>query len=134
MEAEMATTPSHLDIRLKRAYESPAASDGTRVLIDRLWPRGVTKEIAAIDHWVRDIAPSTELRRWFGHDVARWGEFRHRYSAELRRHVDRLDELARLARSGTLTLVFSARDEGHNNAVVLRQVLLEHMNRRAFAE
>jgi uncharacterized protein YeaO (DUF488 family) len=112
------------DIRLKRAYEPHSASDGTRILIDRLWPRGVTKKAAAIDHWFRDLAPSTELRQWFGHDVNRWNEFRRRYTTELKQHRGQVDELRRLARKGPVTLVFGARDEEHNDAVVLRHVLL----------
>jgi uncharacterized protein YeaO (DUF488 family) len=110
-------------IRLKRAYSPPAAGDGTRVLVDRLWPRGVKKADAAIDHWFRDVAPSAELRRWFGHDASRWAEFRRRYRAELKQHGKELDELRRLSRAGPLTLVFAARDEEHNDAVVLRDVL-----------
>lgn len=121
----MAKSTAHLDIRLKRAYEPPAKSDGTRVLVDRLWPRGVKKEAAAVDHWFRDLAPSTELRQWFGHDVGRWREFQRRYAAELKHHAELLDELLRLGHEGTLTLVFAARDEEHNDAVVLKQVLLE---------
>ncbi|HZT87509.1 MAG TPA: DUF488 domain-containing protein [Stellaceae bacterium] len=113
------------EIRLKRAYEPPAASDGTRVLIDRLWPRGVAKARAAIDHWFRDLAPSTELRRWFHHDPALWEEFQRRYAQELAGHPGRLDELLQLARAGPVTLVYGARDEQHNDAVVLRRVLLE---------
>jgi len=112
-------------IRLKRAYDAPAADDGVRVLVDRLWPRGVRKADAAIDLWMKDIAPSTELRRWFGHDPARWPEFRRRYEAELREHADRLEELRGMARRGPVTLVFGARDEAHNDAVVLRELLLE---------
>jgi uncharacterized protein YeaO (DUF488 family) len=111
-------------IKLKRAYEPPAASDGQRILIDRLWPRGVSKAKAAIDRWLKEIAPSTELRKWFGHDPARWQEFRKRYAAEIRGHPEPLDELRRLAREGPLTLVYSARDETHNDAVVLRELLL----------
>ena len=118
------------DIRLKRAYEPPAAGDGARVLIDRLWPRGVTKAEAAIDHWFRDLAPSTELRQWFRHDPALWDEFQQRYRNELDSHPDRLDNLLRLARAGPLTLVYGARDEQHNDAVVLRRVLLERAGRR----
>lgn len=121
----MTTSTAELDVRLKRAYEMPAKSDGTRVLIDRLWPRGLTKQEAAIDHWFRDIAPSTELRRWFGHDVSLWPEFQKRYTAELKHHGEQLDELLRIARHGPLTLVFGARDEEHNDAVVLKHVLLE---------
>ena len=120
---------SSLDIRLKRAYEPPAAGDGTRVLIDRLWPRGVTKAEAAVDHWFRDLAPSTELRRWFRHDPALWDEFQRRYTGELGRHLERLDVLLRLAHAGPLTLVYGARDERHNDAVVLRRVLLDRARR-----
>jgi uncharacterized protein YeaO (DUF488 family) len=126
----MATLTAQLNIRLKRAYEHPSATDGTRVLIDRLWPRGVKKEEAAIDQWFRDLAPSTELRRWFRHDVSLWGEFRRRYSAELKQHAEQLDELLRLAHEGPVTLVFAARDEEHNDAVVLRDILAEHSKRR----
>ena len=112
------------NIRLKRAYNSAGSGDGTRVLVDRLWPRGVRKADAAIDVWAKDIAPSPALRRWFGHDPARWHEFRRRYSEEIHRRRDRLDELRTLAQKGRVTLVFGARDEVHNDAVVLREVLL----------
>jgi uncharacterized protein YeaO (DUF488 family) len=112
-------------IRVKRAYERPSHADGTRILIDRLWPRGVSKDRAAIDQWAKDLAPSTALRRWFGHDPERWQEFRQRYADELRAHSDELDELRRLARHRAVTLVFSARDEAHNNAVALREILLD---------
>ncbi len=111
-------------VRLKRAYERPAAEDGTRILVDRLWPRGVKKEHAAIDHWVKDLSPSTELRKWFGHDPDRWQDFRRRYRAELRQRSDQLDRLRDLARQGAITLVYAAHDERHNDAVVLREVLL----------
>lgn len=120
------TSRSKLDIRLKRAYEAPSKSDGTRVLIDRLWPRGLTKEKAGVDRWLKDIAPSTQLRRWFGHDPERWGEFQRRYAAELKRHSELVDELVNLSHEGTLTLVFGARDEEHNDAVVLKNLLLHH--------
>jgi uncharacterized protein YeaO (DUF488 family) len=112
-------------VKLKRAYDPPLARDGTRILIDRLWPRGVSKSDAAIDRWVKDIAPSTALRKWFGHDPARWQEFRRRYAAEIHDHADTLAELRTAAREGPITLVFSARDELHNDAVVLRDVLLQ---------
>ena len=112
------------DIRLKRVYQPHSASDGTRILIDRLWPRGVTKKAAAIDHWFRDLAPSTELRQWFGHDFDRWKEFRRRYTSELKHKGAEIDELRRLVRQGPVTLVFAARDEEHNDAVVLRRFLL----------
>ena len=111
-------------IKLKRAYESPAAGDGTRILVDRLWPRGVKKAAAAIDMWAKDIAPSTELRQWFGHETNRWEEFCRRYVAELEQKPDLIDELRALARSGKITLVFGAHDQAHNDAVVLRKVLL----------
>jgi uncharacterized protein YeaO (DUF488 family) len=111
-------------IKLKRAYEPPEPGDGTRILVDRLWPRGVKKAAAAIDLWVKDIAPSTELRQWFGHQTGRWDEFRRRYAAELERKTDLIDELRALARRGPITLVFSAHDAAHNDAVVLRAVLL----------
>lgn len=112
------------NIRLKRAYEPPATSDGRRILVDRLWPRGISKADAAIDRWMKDIAPSTELREWFGHDAERWPEFQRRYALEVRKHREQLAELRRLARKDPLTLVYSARDEAHNDAVALRQVLL----------
>jgi uncharacterized protein YeaO (DUF488 family) len=112
------------DVRLKRAYEPADDSDGTRVLVDRLWPRGVGKKDAAIDRWVKDLSPSAELRKWFGHDPERWSEFRRRYRAELRAHSEQLEELRALVRKGPVTLVYAARDEEHNDAVVLRDVLL----------
>ena len=112
-----------MDVRRKRAYDAPAASDGYRVLIDRLWPRGVPKTDAEIDEWARELAPTTELRRWFGHDPERFDEFRRRYLAELATHEDKLRELRRRARTGRLTLVYSARDEEHNDAVVLDELL-----------
>ncbi len=111
-------------VRLKRAYLAAAAADGMRILVDRLWPRGVRKSDAAIDLWIKDVAPSTALRQWFGHDPARWPEFRRRYAAELRGNRDKVAELRALAGRGTVTLVFAARDERHNEAVVLRDVLL----------
>lgn len=110
-------------VRLKRAYEAAARGDGYRVLIDRLWPRGVSKEEAQLDEWARELAPSSELRRWFGHEPARFDEFRRRYSKELAAHEDKLRELRRRAREGTLTLVYAARDSEHNDAVVLAELL-----------
>jgi uncharacterized protein YeaO (DUF488 family) len=112
------------NVMLKRAYERPAREDGTRILIDRLWPRGLTKEAAAIDEWLKDIAPSTALRHWFGHDPARWKEFRRRYCDEVRQNRLHFDRLRALARQGPITLVFSAHDELHNDAIVLRALLL----------
>lgn len=110
-------------IRLKRAYEPAASSDGYRVLIDRLWPRGISRERAKLDAWDRELPPSTKLRKWFAHDPGRFEEFRRRYVEELRHQRPRLTELRRRARSGTLTLVYSARDTEHNDAVVLAEVL-----------
>lgn len=112
------------DIRLKRAYEPAAAEDGARVLVDRLWPRGVSKAKLALDGWLKEIAPSDALRRWFGHDPERWGEFRRRYKAELSHHAALIAELRGRARKGPLTLVYAARDVAHNEAVVLRDALL----------
>jgi uncharacterized protein YeaO (DUF488 family) len=123
-EAEMSSRIRAAGVKLKRAYEPAAASDGRRVLIDRLWPRGVSKGEAAIDEWLKEIAPSTALRKWFGHDPARWQEFRKRYAAEIRQHPEQLGELRRCASEGLITLVYSARDEAHNDAVVLRSILL----------
>ena len=113
-------------VKLKRAYERPTPDDGTRVLVDRLWPRGVKKADAAIDYWAKELAPSTELRKWFGHDPARWEEFRRRYSVEIHGQGDELDRLRDLARKGAVTLVYGAHDEIHNDAVVLREILLTH--------
>jgi uncharacterized protein YeaO (DUF488 family) len=110
-------------VRLKRAYEAPAASDGYRMLIDRIWPRGVTREQARLDEWARELAPSNELRRWFGHDPTRFAEFQRRYTSELEEHEAKLRELRRRARKGTLTLVYGARDTEHNDAVVLAEIL-----------
>jgi len=112
------------DLRLKRAYEPPGRNDGRRILVDRLWPRGVSKAEAGIDEWLKDLAPSTELRKWFNHDPDRWDEFRRRYAKEIHGHAELLAHLRELAREGPVTLVYSARDEIHNDAVVLRDVLL----------
>jgi uncharacterized protein YeaO (DUF488 family) len=120
----MKTTVRAKNVKLKRAYEKPAPTDGTRILVDRLWPRGVKKEAAAFDLWPKDLAPSTELRKWFGHDPERWTEFKRRYIAELRHHAELLDELRTLARRGSVTLVYAARDEQHNEAVIIRDMLV----------
>jgi uncharacterized protein YeaO (DUF488 family) len=111
-------------VQVKRAYEAPAQDDGTRILIDRLWPRGIKKETLALDQWDKELAPSTELRQWFGHDPALWVEFKNRYAQELQAHGPALDALRTLARKGHITLVYGAHDEEHNNAVVLRDMLL----------
>jgi uncharacterized protein YeaO (DUF488 family) len=119
------------NVKLKRAYDPPAASDGARILVDRLWPRGVSKAAAAIDQWDKGIAPSTMLRNWFGHDPARWQEFRRRYTNEIHRHREQLDELRARARSGRITLVFAAHDQIHNHAIVLRDILLGRTEARS---
>lgn len=113
---------SHL--LLKRVYASPAAEDGTRILVDRLWPRGVSKTRAALDCWMKAVAPSTELRKWFGHDPGRWEEFCAKYREELSHNSEAIETLHALATKGTVTLLFGARDEAHNEAVVLRSFLL----------
>ncbi len=110
-------------IKVKRAYESPDEQDGYRVLVDRIWPRGVTKQDAAIDRWLKEIAPSTELRKWFGHDPEKWQEFRKRFEAELAQRQDEVGFLLEKSRAGNLTLVFAAKDVEHNNAVALKRYL-----------
>ena len=110
-------------MNLKRVYEAADESDGYRVLVDRLWPRGVSRQAAQLDDWARDIAPSAELRVWFNHDPARFAEFRRRYLDELAAHTDELKRLRRIAQDGRLTLVYSAHDQEHNDAVVLAEVL-----------
>jgi uncharacterized protein YeaO (DUF488 family) len=112
-----------VDVRLKRAYEPASAEDGYRVLIDRLWPRGISKKRAKLDEWAKELAPSRQLREWFGHESSRFPEFRRRYIDELRADAPRLKELRRRARMSTLTLVYSAHDSEHNDAVVLAEVL-----------
>ena len=112
------------NVRLKRAYEPSGPDDGMRILVDRLWPRGVRKADAAIDLWLKELAPSTALRKWFGHDPARWQSFRERYAEELRQCPEALAQLRELARKGPVTLVYSAHDEAHNDAVVLRELVL----------
>jgi uncharacterized protein YeaO (DUF488 family) len=112
-------------IRLKRAYAPPAPEDGFRVLVERLWPRGVKKEAAALDLWLKDVAPSTELRQWFGHDPARWVEFRRRYREELQGRAQAVATLREKVRAGEVTLVYGSRDEQHNAAVALKQFLEE---------
>lgn len=111
-------------VRLKRAYDQASPRDGTRILVDRLWPRGITKDDAEIDYWAKELSPSTELRKWFGHDPARWQGFRRRHGSELDARPEELARLRNLTKMGPITLVFAARDEAHNDAVVLREVLL----------
>jgi len=120
-------------IKLKRAYEPAARSDGYRVLVERLWPRGIRKEDLPLDRWEKDIAPSTELRKWFAHDPAKWSEFKQRYRHELkdRALAERLRELAARAVDETVTLIFSSHDTEHNNAVVLKEELERKAHRTA---
>lgn len=110
-------------IWLRRAYDPPTRNDGHRVLVDRIWPRGVAKDEARIDAWARELAPSDDLRRWFDHDPQRWDEFQRRYRAELEQHEQALDDLVRRTAEGRVTLVYGARDQRHNNAVALRAIL-----------
>lgn len=112
-----------MSVRLKRVYETPARDDGTRILVERLWPRGLTKERAEVDVWMKDVAPSPELRKWFGHDPAKWREFQSRYRKELRERKDAVKSLADRCAGGRVTLVYAAHDEQHNAAVVLKSVL-----------
>ena len=112
-----------MDIQLKRVYVEAASADGTRVLVDRLWPRGVSKERAKLDLWLKTIAPSTELRKWFNHDPARWTELHKRYEKELKDNPDDVGRLIDLAKAGRLTLIYGAKDEAHNEAVVLQEYL-----------
>ena len=114
-----------IDVRAKRAYVDADAGDGYRVLIDHVWPRGISKQRAHLDEWARELAPSDELRKWFDHVPERFGEFRSRYREELASRPERVDDLRRRAESGTLTIVFAARDREHNNAVVLAELVRE---------
>ena len=110
-------------IHLKRVYEEPSKKDGIRILVERLWPRGLTKERAAVDLWLQDVAPSSELRKWFGHDPARWEQFQERYRQELREKKDAVQLLRQKGKEGTVTLVYAARDEDHNGALALKELL-----------
>jgi uncharacterized protein YeaO (DUF488 family) len=115
-------------ILLKRAYDPASPKDGRRILVERLWPRGITKARLPLDGWLKDVAPSTELRKWFSHDPAKWSEFQRRYRAELKQKPHLWKELLDAGRKGTLTLVFSSHDTEHNNAVVLKQFLESHLS------
>jgi uncharacterized protein YeaO (DUF488 family) len=116
-----------MKLQIKRAYDPPDESDGIRILVDRVWPRGITKEKLQADHWLRDIAPSTELRKWFGHDPAKWGEFRRRYEEELAQKSDLLGQIMEQLKHSQVTLVYGAKDEEHNQAVVLQEVLTSRL-------
>ena len=110
-------------VGIKRIYEPPVPEDGKRILVDRLWPRGLSKDDARLDEWLKEVAPSDELRGWFGHDPAKWEEFRRRYRQELKTQGEILERLRNEARKGTVTLLFAAKDEERNNAVVLKEML-----------
>lgn len=119
-------------IRIKRVYSEPSLEDGLRILVDRIWPRGVSKERARIDEWKKELAPSTALRKWFGHDPAKWAGFRERYRKELTEsgEIEALRELATRSRHETITLIYSAADEEHNQAVVLMELQEELVSKR----
>ena len=112
-------------LKLKRVYEAPSKEDGFRILVERLWPRGITKDRAAVDLWLKEVAPSPELRKWFAHDPAKWEEFRRRYEKELEKKTDEIQLLVNKSREGTVTLVYAAQDQEHNSALILKQHL-EH--------
>ena len=112
-----------MNVKVKRVYERPAKDDGSRILVDRLWPRGLSKEKADLDLWLKDIAPSTELRKWFGHDPEKWKSFRGRYETELKSKDELVEMLKAKAGKGTITLLYAARDEKHNEALVLKKVV-----------
>jgi uncharacterized protein YeaO (DUF488 family) len=118
-----------MTIDIKRAYDPPAKGDGRRILVDRVWPRGVAKVDLRIEAWLKDLAPSTGLRKWFGHDPAKWDEFRKRYASELEQGSAGLEELVEQARAGHITLVFGAKDTAHNNAVALKEQLERRLRR-----
>ena len=116
-------------LKVKRVYDEPSRGDGSRILVDRLWPRGLRKEAAALDGWMKEIAPSNELRKWYGHDTSKWREFKRRYAAELADRDDLLRELEDKARAGTLTLLFGAKEERYNNATALKEMLEKRMGK-----
>ena len=112
-------------VKTMRIYDPVSRDDGKRILVDRLWPRGIRKEDAKVDEWLKEIAPSSELRKWFGHDSAKWPEFRKRYAADLAKNSELVERLRAEARKGMITLLFAAKDTAHNNAAVLKE-LIEH--------
>ncbi|MGB5984891.1 MAG: DUF488 domain-containing protein [Desulfobacterales bacterium] len=114
-------------IQIKRAYDRPANTDGTRILVERLWPRGIKKEALKLDGWLKDAAPSTELRKWFSHDPAKWPEFQRRYRVELDEHPDTWQPIVEAAKAGKVTLLFSSHDAEHNNVVALKMYLEERL-------
>jgi uncharacterized protein YeaO (DUF488 family) len=117
-------------IQLKRAYDTVDSADGTRFLVERLWPRGVKKTALPVEAWLKEVAPSTALRRWFGHDPKKWPEFRRRYFHELTENVDALEPIIKASRTGPVTLIYSSHDTEHNNAVALKDYVESHMRSR----
>ena len=115
-------------IKLKRVYEKPEESDGVRILVERLWPRGLTKSDAGVDLWLKDLAPSTELRKWFGHDPSKWKDFKKRYFAELDNKGEAFSQLLDISSKGHVTLVYASKDEEHNNSVALKEYLEKRYN------
>ena len=124
MKAQRPESRTGMDIRVKRVYEAPAAGDGMRILVDRLWPRGLTREKARIDLWLKELAPSTELRKWFGHDPAKWTEFKQRYLHELQQQPAALADAIEAMGSGPVTLLFAAKEVRFNDAVALKEFIL----------
>jgi uncharacterized protein YeaO (DUF488 family) len=118
-------------VQIRRVYEAPSPGEGKRILVDRIWPRGLTKEAAALDLWLKEVAPSTALRKWYGHEPDRWPEFRRRYLEELAGHPAEVAELLRLAEKGPVTLLYAAHDGAQSNAEVLREYLLRHVRKRS---
>lgn len=118
-------------INLRRAYDAPGTGEGTRYLVERLWPRGIRKESLKMDAWLKDVAPSTELRKWFSHEPGKWDEFQKRYTAELESHPDAWQPILDAARHGQVTLLFSSRDTEHNNALALKEFLERRLTRAA---
>ncbi len=112
-----------MPLRIKRIYEPASPDDGIRILVDRIWPRGISRGDARLDDWIKELAPTDELRKWYGHEDDRWREFRERYLGELKEHREQARKISEVAREDTVTLLFAAKDEEHNNAVVLRQYL-----------
>jgi uncharacterized protein YeaO (DUF488 family) len=121
-------------IQVKRAYEAPGKNDGARFLVERLWPRGVKKENLQMQDWLKDVAPTSELRQWFQHDPAKWGEFRRRYFRELEKHTSAWEPLLARARRGRVTLVYSAHDTEHNNAIALKEFLDQKIKEKGTAQ
>lgn len=117
-------------INIKRVYDAESGTDGTRLLVERLWPRGVKKTSLKIDGWLKDVGPSTELRKWFSHDPVKWEEFQHRYHAELETNPEAWRPIVEAARHGTVTLIYSSHDAEHNNAVALKEFVSRHLHRK----